>query len=211
MNEKGAVNFSDPADPKQDYAAPKKRELPSRKNTNVRNLVWAIGLNLVIVVLVAAVIVGVGRNDRDLSSSAQSQINLGESAQRASESLGFEALRVIPENWHPTKAQIESLEPKIWSVKYSSSEERLVSLLQSDADFALLEAKLPGTLQVIEGESLQLPSSCQLYELLVESNSPTKAQQRAVACALKDSNFIAYGVAEEATLLELVLATPHVP
>lgn len=190
------------ADPSLDKAAPKKRELPSRKNTSVRNLVWAVGLNMLIAVMIAAVIVGVGRQDRNQTAQTQALIDLPASAQRASETLAFAAVQAVPENWRPTQARIESVEPAIWGVKYSSGEGRLVTLFQSNSGKAALYAKVPG--EVTPGEPVAVAGkTCVQLQLAIENAGDEVKEQAGVECELADSVILIFGGVSEATILEL--------
>lgn len=188
----------------------KKRELPTKKNTSVRNLVWAIGLNLIVVAIAAVVIVGLGRNDRDTAASARSHVNVGESAARASEPLGFRAADVEPEGFTVREAKMSTAEPAYWEVRYTSPSGELATLLQSRADFSSLASRVRGTAR--QADYLEFGGTeCAKLDIEVQSTKPKGKEGEAVSglvCSAQDTTLIVYGAgdgAEHTTLMRAAL------
>ena len=187
-----------------------KRELPTKKNTSVRNLVWAIGLNLIVVAIAAVVIVGLGRNDRDTADSARSHVNVGESAARASESLGFRAADVEPEGFTVREAQMSTTEPANWEVRYTSPSGELETLLQARADFSALAPRVRG--KVTQADYFEINGTeCANLEIQSPSsdtNTDAAKPVSGIVCSARETTLIVYGAgdgAEHTTLMRAAL------
>lgn len=177
----------------------KKRELPTKKNTSVRNLVWAIGLNLIVVAIAAVVIVGLGRNDRDTAATARSMVNVSESAARASEALGFRAADAEPGGWSVREAKMSTTEPAFWEVRYTSPSGSLETLLQSHADYPALAPRIRGKAATsgyfeIEG------TECANLEIQANSNDNGAENTKGASglvCSARETTLIIYGAGSE--------------
>lgn len=186
----------------------KKRELPTKKNTSVRNLVWAIGLNLIVVAIAAVVIVGLGRNDRDTASSARSHVNVGESAARASESLGFRAADVEPEGFTVREAKMSTTEPAYWEVRYTSPSGELETLLQARADFSALSPRVRG--KVTQADYFEIRGTeCANLEIQPPSsdaNADAAKPVSGIECSARETTLIVYGAGDGAEHTKLMQA-----
>ena len=132
------------------------REVPNRKNTNVRNLVWAIGLNLVIVAVLAVLVVGLGDpRDSTQGDTAVPPVELAASAERAHEVLGFAIAAPEPDGFTPRAAEVNTSEPHTWRVRYTSPQQRLITLVQQDTDGPALMAEIDGVIRTADTENLQ--------------------------------------------------------
>lgn len=144
----------DPAvDPATDTAPPKKRELPSRKNTSVRNLVWAVGLNLLIVAVVAVAVVGLGRGNGGTGAADNAAvIDVPDSAARASDVLGFTAAApdLADDGWVARSAEASTTAPPTWRVRYTSPDGALVTLVQQSENTNALTSAIGGSVRVQE-------------------------------------------------------------
>ncbi|UEB89162.1 DUF4245 family protein [Dermabacter jinjuensis] len=186
----------------------KKRELPTKKNTSVRNLVWAIGLNLIVVAIAAVVIVGLGRNDRDTASSARPHVNVGESAARASESLGFRAADVEPEGFTVREAKMSTTEPAYWEVRYTSPSGELETLLQARADFSALSPRVRG--KVTQADYFEIRGTeCANLEIQSPSsdaNADAAKPVSGIECSARETTLIVYGAGDGAEHTKLMQA-----
>lgn len=186
----------------------KKRELPTKKNTSVRNLVWAIGLNLIVVAIAAVVIVGLGRNDRDTASSARSHVNVSESAARASESLGFRAADVEPEGFTVREAKMSTTEPAYWEVRYTSPSGELETLLQARADFSALSPRVRG--KVTQADYFEIRGTeCANLEIQSPSsdaNADAAKPVSGIECSARETTLIVYGAGDGAEHTKLMQA-----
>ena len=188
----------------------KKRELPTKKNTSVRNLVWAIGLNRSVVAIAAVVIVGLGRNDRDTAASAHSPVNVGESAARASEPLGFRAADVEPEGFTVREAKMSTAEPANWEVRYTSPSGELETLLQARADLSALTPRVRG--KVTQADYFEIRGAeCANLEIQSPSsdtNADAAKPVSGIVCSARETTLIVYGAgdgAEHTTLMRAAL------
>lgn len=180
-------------DPTKDTAQPKKRELPTKKNTSVRNLVWAIGLNLILVAIAAAVITGLGRNDRNHAEQSTASINVSESAARASDSLGFTAAAPEPQGFTARTARLEPSEPKRWIARYTARDGSMMTLVQSAVDFPAIAATLNGNVSAGEGLTLH-GARCSRFTINLKKESDRDAEPvPGLECSLSDSNLVIYG------------------
>lgn len=180
-----------PSDPSTDKAAPKKRELPSRKNTSVRNVAWAVGLNLLIVALVAAVIVGLGRPDRDHVSEKNAAVDITATASRAREALGFPVSSAQPSGWTVRDARMHAGAPGAWEVRYTSPAGSLVTLWESTMDQRALATKVPG--QVAPGQKVQVAGASCAWLDITEDSSKKSGSSRGLECQGKGKNLVVFG------------------
>ncbi|MDO5644332.1 MAG: DUF4245 family protein [Dermabacter sp.] len=154
----GAARAADSAtvpavDPATDTAPPRKRELPSRRNTSVRNLVWAVGLNLLIVAVVAVAVVGLGRGNGGTGAADNAAvIDVSDSAARASDVLGFTAAApdLGADGWVARSAEALTTEPPSWRVRYTSPDGALVTLVQQGDASSTLTSSIGGSVRVQE-------------------------------------------------------------
>ncbi len=187
----------------------KKRELPTKKNTSVRNLVWAIGLNIIVVAIAAVVIVGLGRSDRDASSQAVSTVNVGESAARASEALGFRAADAEPGGWSVRDAKMSTAEPPYWEVRYTSPSGALETLLQSRADYPALAPRIRG--EAAKSGYFEIEGTeCANLEIRANSNDNDAENTKGASglvCSAGETTLIIYGAGSEKELAALMKET----
>ncbi len=184
-----------PTVPAQDHAPRKKRELPTRKNTNVRNLVWAIGLNLVIVAVFAVVVVGLGDSSRDTQTQRAAAVDISGTAERARDILDFPVAAPEPEGWTPREAKADTNVPRTWRARYTSPDGRLVTLAQQAEYSPALITAIGGTVRA--GEPVTIAgASCEWLDVEASGSSGSKdggEPQVGVACQGRNSGVVVYG------------------
>ncbi|MGO2606392.1 MAG: DUF4245 family protein, partial [Brachybacterium tyrofermentans] len=126
-------------------------ELPSRKNTVLRNMVWAIALTMALVVVIAIAFFGVGSTS-DRTPLENSELDVAASAERAQDVAGFPvAAPAMGEEWSERSARFADGDTPRWQVDYTSPSDSLVTLTEeSEVSATMLSAALPGT--VVEEE-----------------------------------------------------------
>ena len=121
-------------------------ELPSRKNTVLRNMVWALALTMAVVVVVGIAFFGVG-SDGERERLENSEVDVAASAERAEGVAPFPvALPALGDEWIERSARFADGQNPQWVVQYSSPEGQLITLRQeSELGAPMLSSSLPGS------------------------------------------------------------------
>ena len=155
--------MSEPSAPRS--APPQKpRRLPTKKNTSVKNMAWALGLNLIVVTLIAFVVVGLGRDDKPTASAgSQLSVDVADSASRAQESLPFPVVvPELPSAWRPVEARVHGTEQQ-WSLRYSAPS-GMATLWEGQEYGAALTQRMDGSLRA-PGDTEQIhDATCEWFE-----------------------------------------------
>lgn len=194
---KGPAAPSDQAMPSAPRPQPKSAyELPSRKNTVLRNMVWALALTIAVVVVVAIAFFGVG-SDLEREPLENSALDVSASAERAQRSAPFPvAVPVLGEEWSERSARFADGQDPQWVVQYSSPQGQLVTLTEgSEVSSPLLSAALPGG--VVTEELTIDGTACSLV------SGDQGAGQLGISCQGADWGFLVHGDVEQAELEEL--------
>lgn len=179
-------------------------ELPSKKNTVLRNMLWALALTMAVVVVVAIAFFGVG-SDLGREPLANSELDVSASAERAQDVVGFPVAAPNPlQGWTERSARFTDGESPQWTVEYTSPSDHLVTLTEeAEVSAAMLSSALPGATvqeelsidgaecQVISGDTdsgTMLALSCQGEEfgLLVHGATDREELQALMEQALAD-------------------------
>lgn len=176
------------SDPSLDQAPPKKRELPTKKNTSVKNMAWAMGLNLILAAIIAVAVVGLGRdNEQKPSAGSVTTVNIAESAGRAQETLPFPVAKPeMGEGWRPIKArQGGSGESGTWTVQQRSASGELLTFVQG-SEYGPAITQLMGGEYRASGEEQQIGGAdCEWFD--------GDDKRIALGCDTGDSGFVVYG------------------
>src|SRR5699024_7180510 len=126
------------AQPKSAY------ELPSKKNTVLRNMIWALLLTMAVVVVVGIAFFGVG-SETERERLANSEVDVSESAERAEEVAPFPvALPALGEGWVERSARYTAGSNPSWTLEYTSPDGRLITLVEeSQLGASMLSAAIP--------------------------------------------------------------------
>lgn len=160
-----------------------------RAKQTVRNLIYSL---LVTVALVAAIILGVPRDD----SNRIAQVEYSEIAAQASESLGAEALApVIPQTWWSNAARLENeLDVKTWYVGFVTEDNQFIGMSQAvESNPSWLALTLQGNWQ--EGEVVIEGRTWEIWPTL-NPQSPRGTKHYAMVHKYQDSAVVIYGTAE---------------
>src|SRR5699024_586348 len=102
-------------------------ELPNRKNTSLRNILWALGLTMAIVVVVGISFFGAGSiTEQETPESSRVDV-----AARAEAAAGFSI--AVPEpgdTWQERSARFYDGQEPRWQIDYTSPQGQLVVLVQ---------------------------------------------------------------------------------
>ena len=180
-----------PAQPRSSY------ELPTRKNTTLRNMLRALGVTMALVVLVGFGFFGVnsGQSRQPLENS---DLDLAESAQRAEEAADFPiAVPAVSQEWTERSARFSDGEPVRWQVQYTSPDGSLVTLTQER------EVTAPLLSQMIPGASVEEQVSIDGVACDVLVTSEEDSESRAVSCQSEQWGLLIHGGAGEEELREL--------
>lgn len=190
-------------EPETVEAAPQPKsayELPSKKNTVLRNMVWALALTMAVVVVIGIAFFGVG-SDQERERLENSELDVAASAERAQEVAPFPV--VVPdlaEGWTERGARYTAGTNPQWTLEYSSPDGQLVTVVQeSQLGAPMLSAAIPGG--TVEEEFELDGASCSL--LLGGEQGTT---ERAIACEGEDWGLVAHGDADRATLEQITSA-----
>ena len=142
---------------------PKKSSYASFAENSTRNVVWALGLTLGVVVLVAIVHFGFG-SEVKRETPETSRVDLVASAERAKSQLPFEpAAPSMPEGWSVRQAKMTAGAQPNWTVTWTSPREAAVQLVQvKDASAEQLNAVIPGARPT--GEKAIGSTTCNVVE-----------------------------------------------
>ncbi|WP_083713383.1 DUF4245 domain-containing protein [Brachybacterium sp. P6-10-X1] len=179
-------------------------ELPSKKNTVLRNMLWALALTMAVVVVIAIAFFGVG-SDAGREPLANSELDVSASAERAQDVSGFPVAAPEPlEGWTEQSARFTGGESPQWTVEYTSPSDHLVTLTEeAEVSAPLLSSVLPGATtqdelvidgvecQVLSGDAdgaSELAMSCQgdSFGLLVHGATDREEIQTLMEQALVD-------------------------
>lgn len=176
-------------------------ELPSKKNTVLRNMLWALGLTMAVVVVVGIGFFGVG-SDLQREPLENSELDVAASAERAQRDAPFTvAMPEVGQGWAERSARFTDGQSPRWVVQYSDPQERLVTLTQEpEVSSAMLSSALPGT--IVEDDLSIDGAECTLL-----SGGQQDAEQLGVSCEGEGWGFLVHGDAEQAELEELASAT----
>lgn len=200
-----ATSQTDPqADPQAaPQAAPQPKsayELPSKKNTVLRNMVWALALTMAVVVVVGIAFFGVG-SDQERERLENSELDVVASAERAQEVAPFPV--VVPEvqeGWTERGARYTAGTNPQWTLEYSSPDGQLVTLVQeSQLGAPMVSAAVPGGTVQEEFELAGSPCS-----LLLGGEQGTT--ERGIACEGEDWGLVVHGDADRAALEQITSA-----
>ncbi|MFC7376830.1 DUF4245 family protein [Brachybacterium sp. GCM10030267] len=190
-------NQDPPAQPKSAY------QLPTKQNTVLRNMVWALSLTVAVVVIVGIAFFGVG-SDLDREPLENSEVDVASSAQRAQAEAGFPvAAPALGQGWTERSARFTGGENARWQVQYSSPEGALMTLTEeAEVSAPMLSSALPGA--VVEEELSIGGAGCQVLR-----GGEGDATERGIACQGEDFGILVHGDADPAelrTLTEAALA-----
>src|SRR5699024_6568884 len=138
-------------------------ELPNRKNTSLRNILWALGLTMAIVVVVGISFFGAG-SITEQETPESSRVDVAASAERAEAAAGFSI--AVPEpgdTWQERSARFDDGQEPRWQIDYTSPQGQLVVLVQGpQLSAAMLSSAVPGAVveqeQQIDGVDCQVLS-----------------------------------------------------
>lgn len=172
-------------------------ELPSKKNTVLRNMVWALALTMAVVVVIGIAFFGVG-SDLGREPLENSELDVSASAERAQRSASFPvAVPAVGEEWSERSARFADGQDPLWVVQYSSPQGQLVTLTEgTEVSAPMLSSALPGT--VVEEELTIEGTECSLL-----SGGEESAGQLGISCQGEGWGFLVHGDAGQAELEEL--------
>lgn len=196
----GSVPAAGPAAPAQQPRPKSAYELPSRKNTVLRNMIWALSLTVAVVVVVGIAFFGVG-SDLERTPLPNSQVDVAQSAQRAEEIAPFPvAVPQMGEEWSEQSARFTDGEQPRWSIRYSSPQGSLVTLVQeAEIGAPLLSSALPGA--TVSEELTIEGADCQVL-----TGSGEGAGRTGITCQAEDTGLLVHGEAPREELEELATA-----
>jgi hypothetical protein len=160
-----------------------------RAKQTVRNLIYSL---LVTVALVAAIVLGVPRDD----SNRIAQVEYSEIAAQATDSLGAEAIApVIPEDWWSNAARLENeLDVQTWYVGFVTADNQFIGMSQTvESNPSWLALTLQGNWQ--EGEVVIDGKTWEIWPTL-NPQSPRGTKHYAMVHKYGDSAVVIYGTAE---------------
>ena len=197
--EPDAPSAAQPADepapqPKSAY------ELPSKKNTILRNMIWALLLTMAVVVVVGIAFFGVG-SEEQREPLANSELDVSASAERAEEVAPFPvALPALGEGWTERSARFTAGTNPSWKLEYTSPGGHLVTLVEeSQLGAPMLSSAIPaGT---VEEEFALEGARCSLLRADEQGSA-----QRGIACEGEDWGLVVHGDADRAALEEVASA-----
>ena len=169
-------------------------ELPSKKNTVLRNMLWALGLTMAVVVVVGIGFFGVG-SDLQREPLENSELDVAASAERAQRDAPFPvAVPETGEGWVERSARYTDGQSPRWVVQYSDPQGQLVTLTQeSEVSSPMLSAALPGS-------TVQDELSIDGTECTLLSGGQQGAEQLGISCEGEGWGFLVHGDAEQAEL-----------
>lgn len=185
----------------QPLAQPKSAyELPSRKNTVLRNMVWAIVLTMALVVVIGIAFFGVGSTS-ERKPLENSELDVAASAERAQGVADFPvAAPTMGEEWSERSARFTDGDIPRWQVDYTSPSDALVTLTeQSEVNAAMLSSALPGT--VVEEELTIDGADCQAL-----SGGEDGDERVGISCEGEDFGLLVHGQTDRKELTVLAEA-----
>lgn len=175
-------------------------ELPSRKNTVLRNMVWALLLTMAVVVVVAIAFFGVG-SDLERTPLENSELDATASAERAEEVAPFPvALPQLGEGWSERNARFTDGANPRWLLQYTSPEGQLVTLVEeSEVSASMLSTALPGS--TVDEEFTLEGTECTLLR-----GGEDGAEHLGIACDGEDWGLLVHGATERVELEDVARA-----
>lgn len=175
-------------------------ELPNRKNTSLRNILWALGLTMAIVMVVGISFFGAGGTPEQ-ETPEHSRVDVAASAERAEAAAGFPI--AVPEpgdSWQERSARFDDGQEPRWQIDYTSPQGQLVALVQGpQVSAAMLSSAVPGA--TVEQERQIDGVDCQVL-----SGSGDGQGLHAIACDGQGWGLVARGEGELDELEELASA-----
>ena len=173
-------------------------QLPTKQNTVLRNIVWAIVLTMLVVIVLAVGFFGVG-SDLEREPLENSEVDVAASAERAQEVAEFPvAVPATEDGWKVRSARFTDWKSPAWTVQYTSPGGALVTLAEDgEISAPMLSAELPGA-SVTEETTLD-GADCQV---LTGGNSG--ADRLGIACEGEGYGMLVHGEAERAELEQLM-------
>ncbi|MDN5900026.1 MAG: DUF4245 family protein [Brachybacterium sp.] len=198
-----AVPFDEPV-PQPDEPAPQPKsayELPSKKNTILRNMVWALVLTMAVVVVVGIAFFGVG-SEPEREPLANSELDIAASAERAGGVAPFPvAVPAVDEGWTERSARYTAGPNPRWTLEYSSPNGELITLFEeSELGAPMLSSAISGN--TVEEEFELEGARCSLLR-----GGEQGATEHGIACEGEDWGFVVHGDAERAALEQFARAT----
>lgn len=172
---------------------------PTKKNTSLRNMIWALGLTMLIVVAVGIGFFGVG-SDQSREPLPNTEVDLAQTAERAQESAPYPV--VVPaagEEWSVRSVRFTDAEDR-WEVRYSSPQRHLVTMVQApEISAPMLSASFPGAVEGEEQEIAGVP--CRVL-----SGGTDDEPHAGLSCAGDGWGLLIHGATEPEELRELAEA-----
>lgn len=189
--------------------APEPKKSPYARmgeNTSVRNVVWALGLTVAVVAVVAMLFFGVG-NDPQRSVPASERVDVAASARRAQELAPFPV--VVPrtgQGWTAKEARFLGQGEPRWRVRYSAPSGTLVTLTQvRTVTPGLLQDTLPGARS--QGSVTVGSTQCEVFAGQDEASKGGKGEApTALSCPAGSSAVLVSGTAPRSELTALAAA-----
>ncbi|MGP5305973.1 DUF4245 family protein [Brachybacterium alimentarium] len=183
-----------PQQPKSAY------ELPSRKNTVLRNMVWALALTIAVVVVIGIAFFGVGSTD-ERQTLENSEVDVAGSAERAQAVADFPvAVPTMEDGWAERSARFTDGDSPRWKAEYTSPDSSLVTLIEeSDVSAPMLSAALPGTL--VEEELTLQGVPCQALR-----SGEDGSEKTGISCEGEDFGLLVYGAVSSEEIRSLTEA-----
>ena len=174
----------------------------------LRNIVWALGMTIAVVVVAAITVLGVGR-DPVQEIPETSRLDVAASAERAQQEAPFPVtVPALADTWSARDARFQGAEAPTWQVRYSSPSGDLVTVMQTaELGTSEISQTLPGF--TVEGEVSLGGASCQ--QLTVREGDGDDADtRRGYACTggAGDQSWglLVHGAASDAELREVTEA-----
>ena len=193
-----APQTSSAAEPAVERRQPKSAyELPSKKNTVLRNMVWALVLTMAVVVVIGVGFFGVG-SDLEREPLENSAVDVAASAERAEAVAPFPvAVPQLGEGWSERSARFTDGASPRWMIRYTSPQDSLITVVQeSEVSAAMLSSALPDNTVM---EELEIGGArCQLL-----NGGEQGAEQLGITCEGDGWGLVTYGAADQAELEEV--------
>lgn len=172
-------------------------QLPTKQNTVLRNIVWAIVLTMVVVIVLAVGFFGVG-SDLEREPLENSEVDVAATAERAQDVADFPvAVPATGEDWQVRSARFTDGQSPRWTVQYTAPGGDLVTLAEdTEVSASLLSAEMPGA-TVTEETSLR-GAECQVL------GGGDDAERTGIACQGEGFGILVHGAADQAELEQLM-------
>ena len=163
-------------------------QLPTKQNTVLRNIVWAIVLTMLVVIVLAVGFFGVG-SDLEREPLENSEVDVAATAERAQDLADFPvAVPATGEDWQVRSARFTDGQSPRWTVQYTAP--------GGEVSASLLSAEMPGA-TVTEETSLR-GAECQVL------GGGDDAEQTGIACQGEGFGILVHGAADQAELEQLM-------